>query len=119
MTKPNGDYSVTLPKPTTTGPATVTLIATVEEAVRKNKGESSQGQEEGPQEGQGQEVQLPRGYGADRAHGQLAKASTSQPSERPALRGPLVVLRAEEAIACTALRILISAAGRGARDLFL
>ena len=40
VTGPNGDYSVTLPKPTTTGPASVTLIATVDEAVRTTQGQS-------------------------------------------------------------------------------
>lgn len=40
VTKPNGDYSVTLPKPTTTGPASVTLTATVDQAVRVTKGQS-------------------------------------------------------------------------------
>ena len=69
VTGPNGDYSVTLPKPTTTGPATVTLIATVDEAVRTHQGSvEGEGQEEGSQE-EGQEVQLPQRHGADRAHG--------------------------------------------------
>ena len=40
VTGPNGDYSATLPKPTTTGPATVTLTATVAEAIRVTKGQS-------------------------------------------------------------------------------
>ena len=40
VTGPNGDYSATLPKPTTTGPASVTLMATVDEAVRSTKGQS-------------------------------------------------------------------------------
>ena len=54
VTKSNGNYSVTLPKPTTTGPATVTLIATVEQAVRKTKGES-------------------KGKGKKKGHGKKAK----------------------------------------------
>jgi hypothetical protein len=50
LTGPNGDYSVTLPKPTTTGPASVTLMATVDEAVRTNKG-SSKGKKKGHKKG--------------------------------------------------------------------
>lgn len=40
VTKPNGDYSATLPKPSTAGPASVTLVATVDQTVRTTKGES-------------------------------------------------------------------------------
>jgi hypothetical protein len=42
VTGPNGDYSATLPKPTTTVPvpASVTLVATVDEALRVTKGQS-------------------------------------------------------------------------------
>jgi hypothetical protein len=39
VTRPNGDYSATLPKPTTTGPAGVTLTATVDQAARVTKGQ--------------------------------------------------------------------------------
>jgi len=35
VTRSNGDYTATLPKPTDTGPATVTLRATVDAAIRK------------------------------------------------------------------------------------
>lgn len=38
VTKPNGDFSATLPKPLTAGPASVTLTATVDQATRKLKG---------------------------------------------------------------------------------
>jgi hypothetical protein len=40
VTKSNGKYSVTLPKPTTTGPASVTLTATVDQATRVTKGQA-------------------------------------------------------------------------------
>jgi hypothetical protein len=50
VTGPNGSYSATLPKPTTTGPASVTLVATVDEAVRTNKG-SSKGKKKGHKKG--------------------------------------------------------------------
>ena len=50
VTKSNGNYSVTLPKPTTTGPATATLTATVDQAIRKNKG-SSKGKKKGHKKG--------------------------------------------------------------------
>jgi hypothetical protein len=50
VTKPNGDYSATLPKPTTTGPSTATLVATVDQAVRTNKG-SSKGKKKGHKKG--------------------------------------------------------------------
>ena len=52
VTKPNGDYSATLPKPTTTlpVPASVTLNVTVDEAVRTNKG-SSKGKKKGHKKG--------------------------------------------------------------------
>ena len=35
LTGPNGDYTAVLPKPTDTGPASVTLRATVDQSVRK------------------------------------------------------------------------------------
>ena len=35
ITGPNGDYSAVLPKPTDTGPASVTLQATVDQSIRK------------------------------------------------------------------------------------
>jgi hypothetical protein len=35
VTGPNGDYTAVLPKPTDTGPATVSLRATVDQAIRK------------------------------------------------------------------------------------
>ncbi len=54
VTGPNGDYSATLPKPTTTGPATVNLVATVDEAVRRTKGQS-------------------KGKGKKKGHGKKAK----------------------------------------------
>jgi hypothetical protein len=50
VTGPNGDYTVTLPKPTTTGPATVTLTAKVDQATRTNKG-SSKGKKKGHKKG--------------------------------------------------------------------
>ena len=50
VTRPNGDFSATLPKPATTGPATATLNATVDEAVRKTKG-SSKGKKKGHKKG--------------------------------------------------------------------
>ena len=50
VTKPNGNYSVTLPKPSTTGPATATLTATVDQTVRKTKG-SSKGKKKGHKKG--------------------------------------------------------------------
>ena len=50
VTGPNGDYSVTLPKPTTTGPSTATLTATVDQAFRTNKG-SAKGKKKGHKKG--------------------------------------------------------------------
>jgi hypothetical protein len=50
VTRSNGSYSVTLPKPTTTGPATATLTATVDQAIRKHKG-SSKGKKKGHKKG--------------------------------------------------------------------
>ena len=50
VTKSNGDYKVTLPKPTTAGPGVVTLTATVEETVRKVKG-GSKGKKKGHKKG--------------------------------------------------------------------
>jgi hypothetical protein len=50
VTKPNGDYSATLPKPTTVGPTTVNLVATVDAAVRTTKG-SSKGKKKGHKKG--------------------------------------------------------------------
>ena len=52
VTGPNGDYSATLPKPTTTGPATATLMATVDEAIRVTKGQSKgKGKKKGHKKG--------------------------------------------------------------------
>lgn len=54
VTRSNGDYSATLPKPTTTVPvpASVTLVATVDEAVRVTKGQSKgKGKKKGHKKG--------------------------------------------------------------------
>lgn len=50
VTKSNGKYEATLPKPVNVGPATVNLIATVDETVRKTKG-SSKGKKKGHKKG--------------------------------------------------------------------
>jgi hypothetical protein len=50
VTKSNGDYEVTLPKPTALGPAQVTLTATVDQTVRKVKG-GSKGKKKGHKKG--------------------------------------------------------------------
>lgn len=53
VTKSNGNYSATLPKPATVAPATVTLTATVDQTIRKVKGATSNKKGKGKKKGHG------------------------------------------------------------------
>jgi hypothetical protein len=62
VTRPNGDFSATLPKPATVGPATVTLTAKVDAAVRTTKG-SSKGKKKGHKKGKAKKFNCLEGTG--------------------------------------------------------
>ena len=87
VTGPNGDYSATLPKPTTTGPASVTLMA--------DRGPRRSARTRAPRRARRRATRRarPRSSTASSVTGQTVLTvdlTRTTQSERPAYRGPLV-----------------------------